>query len=140
METGGADLLVSADANVLHADDVSHFFQAIDIFFEARKKVPDADCAARLGDHARVVAADLPCRERCRTHRRGPSNRSMGQEQGLGRDFDRLLHRVFGRMRNVADKSEPVARADYLGPVRGEPLMSDDASLEVTDVVGGVVH
>ena len=44
------------------------------------------------------------------------------------------------RMRNVADKSQPVTRADYLGPVRGEPLMRDDASLEVADVVGGVVH
>jgi hypothetical protein len=125
LETGGTDLLVSADANVLDADDINHFFQAIDIFFEARKEVPDADCAACLSDHARVVVADLPCRERRRTHRRGPSNRGMGQEQGLGRDFDRLLHSVFGRMRNVADKPEPVARADYLGPVRGEPLMRE---------------
>jgi hypothetical protein len=26
LETGGADLLISADANVLDADDISHFF------------------------------------------------------------------------------------------------------------------
>ena len=43
-------------------------------------------------------------------------------------------------MRDVADKSEPVAGADHFGPVRGEPLMRDDTSLEVADVVGRVVH
>src|SRR5260370_169722 len=43
-------------------------------------------------------------------------------------------------MRDVADKSEPVAGADHLGPVRGEPLMRDDAGLEVADVVGRVVN
>jgi hypothetical protein len=40
LETGGADLLVSADANVLDADDINHFFQAMDIFIEARRAKP----------------------------------------------------------------------------------------------------
>jgi hypothetical protein len=46
LQTAGGDLLVSADANVLYADDINHFFQAVDIFFEAREEVPDANCAA----------------------------------------------------------------------------------------------
>src|ERR1035438_8852257 len=70
LQTAGVDLLVSADANVLYPDDINHFFQAIDIFFEAMEEVPDPDGAARLGNCARVVAADLPFLERCRTHSR----------------------------------------------------------------------
>jgi hypothetical protein len=55
--------LVSADANVLYADDINHFLQAVDIFFEAWKEVPEADCPARLGDRTQGVAAYLSCRE-----------------------------------------------------------------------------
>ena len=101
--------LVSADANVLHANDINHFFQAVDIFFEAREEVPDADCPTGLGNCACMVAADLPRRERRRAHRRRTSKRSVRQKQGFGSYFDRLLRRVLGRMRDVADKSEPVA-------------------------------
>src|SRR5213076_2542311 len=60
LQTAGSDLLVGADGNMLYGDDINHFFQAVDIFFEAREEVPDADCTARLGNRPRVVAADLP--------------------------------------------------------------------------------
>ena len=115
LEAPGSDLLVGANADMIHANDINHFLQAIDVFFEAGEKMPDTDRAARLGDHARVVAADLPCLERCRTHRRRPIYRGVGQEQGLGSDFGRLFHRVLGRVRDVADKPETVAGADHFG-------------------------
>src|SRR6266550_51609 len=102
LQTAGSDLLVGADANMLYADDLNHFFQAVDIVFEAGEEVPDADCTARLGDHPGVVAADLPPRERRRAHCRRTRKRGVRQEQGLGRDFDRLLYGVLGRMRDVA--------------------------------------
>ena len=43
-------------------------------------------------------------------------------------------------MRDVADKSQPVASADRLGAERSETLVSDGASLEVSDIIRGVVH
>src|SRR5436190_15210096 len=66
LQTAGSDLLVGADGNMLYPDDLNHFFQAVDIVFEAREEVPDADCTAGLGDRPGVVAADLPSRERRR--------------------------------------------------------------------------
>src|SRR5438874_11575576 len=44
LQTAGSDLLVGADGNMLYADDLNHFFQAVDIVFETREEVPDADC------------------------------------------------------------------------------------------------
>src|SRR6202043_4034485 len=45
-----------------------------------------------------------------------------------------------GRVPDMADEPEPVTGADHLGAERGQPLMSDSAYLEVTDVIGCVVH
>src|SRR5689334_5780477 len=42
--------LVRADADMIDADDVGHFLQPLDVFFEAREEVPDADRAAGPGD------------------------------------------------------------------------------------------
>src|SRR5215208_6307925 len=109
---------------MLYAAHLNHFFQAV--VFEAGEEVPDADCTAGLGDRPGVVAADLPSRQRRRAHCRRTRKRGVRQEQGLGRDFDRLLYGVLGRMRDVADKPEPVAGADHLGPVRGQPLIRDE--------------
>src|SRR3954465_14110821 len=39
LQTAGSDLLVGADGNMLYADDLNHFFQAVDIVFEAREEV-----------------------------------------------------------------------------------------------------
>ena len=64
----------------------------------------------------------------------------MGQQQRLCRDFDRLLHRVLGRVRDVADEAQPVAGTDHLGAEGGEPLVRDRAGLEIADVVWRVVH
>jgi hypothetical protein len=44
-------LLIGADADVIYSNDINHFFQAIDIFFEAWEEVPNADRATRLGDY-----------------------------------------------------------------------------------------
>src|SRR2546430_10808116 len=63
LQTAGSDLLVGADANMLYADDLNHFFQAVDLVFETR--------------------------EAASTHRSGTRKRGVRQEQGLGRDFDR---------------------------------------------------
>ena len=64
----------------------------------------------------------------------------MRQQQRLGRDLDRLLHHVLGRVRDVADKAEPVTGADHLGAEFGEALMRDRAGLEIADVVRRVMH
>ena len=80
LQTTRSNLLVRADANVLNANDINHFFQAVDVFFKAGVEMPDADRAARLGDRERMVAADLPRRERRRTHCWRPGQRGMRQE------------------------------------------------------------
>src|SRR5258708_12470137 len=64
----------------------------------------------------------------------------MRQQQRFRRDFDRLLHHVLGRMRDIADEAEPVAGTDHFGAERGETPMGYGAGLEVADVVGRVVH
>src|SRR5260370_1061500 len=61
--------LVGADADVIDPDDLDHLFQAVDVFVEARKEVPDADRSAGAGDRPRVIGADLPAVQRGRTHR-----------------------------------------------------------------------
>ena len=68
LKSARGNLLVRADANVLNANDINHFLQTVDIFFEVGEEVPDAYSAARPGNRERVVAADLPCRERRRAH------------------------------------------------------------------------
>jgi len=52
--------LVGSDADVIDPDDLGHFLEAVDIFVEARKEVPDADRAAGVGDRPSVIGADLP--------------------------------------------------------------------------------
>jgi len=61
--------LVGADADVIDADDLGHLLQAVDVAIDARKKVPDANRAAGLGDCPRIAGADLPTAERRRPHR-----------------------------------------------------------------------
>jgi hypothetical protein len=39
-------------------------------------------------------------------------------------------------VRNVTDKSQPVAGANDFGAIGSEPMMDDDAGLEIADVVG----
>jgi hypothetical protein len=55
-------------------------------------------------------------------------------------DLDRLLDHGFGGVGDVTDKSEPMAGANDFGSIGGQAMMGDDTSLEVADVVGGVVH
>lgn len=40
LQAAGPDLLVAADADVIHADNVGHLLEPFDILFEAREKVP----------------------------------------------------------------------------------------------------
>ena len=47
---------------------------------------------------------------------------------------------VLGRVRDVADKPEPVAGADRLGAEFGQALVRDRAGLEIADIVRRVVH
>jgi hypothetical protein len=108
-------VLVGADADMIDPDDFGHLLQAVDVFVEVREEVPDADCAARFGDCPRMVGADLPPAQRGWAHRSRPAKSRMRQQQGLGRDFDRLLHHVLGRVRDVADEAQSVTRADHLG-------------------------
>ena len=63
LQAAGPDLLVAADADVIHADNVGHLLEPFDILFEARKKVPDSDRPSRFSDRPRVIAADLPAAE-----------------------------------------------------------------------------
>jgi hypothetical protein len=62
------------------------------------------------------------------------------QQQRLGRDLDRLLCHVLGRVRDVADEAEAVTGADHLGAKFGEALMGNGTRLEITDVVWRVMH
>jgi hypothetical protein len=140
LQAAGPDLLVGANANVIHADNVGHLFEPLDIFFETPKKVPDSDRPSGLSDRPRVIAADLPAHEWRRTHPLRASERGVRQQQGFGCDFDRLLHCVFGRMRYVADEPDPMTGLDHLGTEWGEPLVRNAPRLKVSNVVGRVVH
>jgi hypothetical protein len=51
--------LVGADANMIDAYNIHHFLKTIDVSFEAREEVPDADRTSGLGDGPRMVARDL---------------------------------------------------------------------------------
>jgi hypothetical protein len=42
-------------------------------------------------------------------------------------------------VRDIADKAEPMARADHLGAEFGEAVMGDRPGLKVADIVGRVV-
>jgi hypothetical protein len=58
------NLLVSADADVINADDVNHFLETVNVFIEARKEVPYADRATSIGNRVCMIAANLPgCQE-----------------------------------------------------------------------------
>jgi hypothetical protein len=54
----------------------------------------------------------------------------MRRQQGFGRDFDRLLHHVLGRVRDVADETQRVTRTDHFGAERGKPLMRNGPVLK----------
>ena len=124
---------------MIDADDLGHLLQAVDVFVEARKEVPDADRTAGLGDRPRMIGADLPARSGVGPIARDPSSGRVRQQQRLCRDLDRLLHHVLGRVRDIADKAEPVTGADHLGAEFGETVMGDGAGLEIADVVRRVV-
>src|SRR6266850_2282906 len=109
------NMLVGADADMIDPDDVGHLLQTVDVFLEAREEVPDADRPAGLGDRPCMVGADLPPAQWGWAHRPRPEESSMRQQQGFRRDFDRLVHHVLGRVRNVADKPQSMTFADHLG-------------------------
>src|SRR5271169_2038114 len=133
-------MLVGADADMIGTDDLGHLLQPVDVFVEAREEVPDADRSAGLRDRPRMVGADLPLAQRGWAHRPRPGESRMRQQQGFGRDFDRLLHHVLGRVRDVADKTELVTRTDHFSAARGEPLMHNGPGLEIADLVRRVVY
>src|SRR5215471_7496165 len=87
-----------------------------------------------------MAGADLPAAERCWPHRPRSQHGRVRQQQRLCRDLDRLLCHVLGRVRDIADKAEPIAGADHLGAELGETLMRDCAGLEIADVVWRVMH
>ncbi len=64
----------------------------------------------------------------------------MRQQQWFGRDLDRLLHHVFGRVRDVADEAKPVAGVNHLSAEVGEAMVGNRTGLEVADVIRRVVH
>ncbi len=43
-------------------------------------------------------------------------------------------------MCDIDDKSQSLASADYFRTIRSEPVMCNDASLEIADIVGRLVH
>jgi len=62
------------------------------------------------------------------------------KQQRLCRDLDRLLGHVLGRVRDIADKAEPITCADHFGSEFSETLMGDRTGLEIADVVRRVMH
>src|ERR1700741_4349556 len=62
------DMLVSTNADVIDADDIDDLLQAVDILYQARKEVPDADRTARFCDCSRMILTDLPAGQWCRAH------------------------------------------------------------------------
>jgi hypothetical protein len=114
LHSARSDLLVGSDADVIHSDNVDHFFEAIDEFFETGEEVPYPDRSARFGNCPRVIVAYLPASERRRSHRRRSRKCRVRQEQRLGCDLNGCLDGILGGMRHVADKAEPMARTDDL--------------------------
>jgi hypothetical protein len=102
-------------------------------------EMPHPDRPAGLGDCTGVIGADLPACERRRPHGARSGHRRMRQQQRLRCDLDRLLDHGLGRVRDIADKAEPMARADHLGAEFGEAVMGDRPGLKVADIVGRVV-
>ena len=64
----------------------------------------------------------------------------MRQQQRLCRHLDRLLRHVLGRVRDIADKAEPVTGADHFGAEFGQTLMGNRTGLKIADVVRRVMH
>src|SRR5271170_5390426 len=87
-----------------------------------------------------MVRAGLPPAQRGWAHRLRPEQSGMRQQQGFRCNFDRLLHHVLGRVRDVADETQSMTRADHLGAERGKPVMHNGPGLEIADVVGRVVY
>jgi hypothetical protein len=77
--------------------------------------VPDTDRATGLGDRPRMAGADLSPREPGGTHCLRPGESGVRQQQGFACDLNRLLHRVLGRVRDVADETQSLTGADHLG-------------------------
>ena len=69
LQRARSDLLVRSDADVIHANNVDHFLEAIDVLFKAGEEMPNPDRATRFGNRSRVVRAYLAASERRRTHR-----------------------------------------------------------------------
>jgi DNA-binding transcriptional LysR family regulator len=107
------DMLVGADADVIDPDDLGHLLEALDIFVEAREEMPDADRTAGLGNRPCMIGGDLPPLQRRWPHRPRAGQSCMRQQQWFRRDFDCPLHHVLGRVRDVADKAEPVTGVDH---------------------------
>src|SRR5262249_44716326 len=82
LHTPGGYLLVRANGDVFHPDDLYHLFETIHVFVEAWKKVPNTDRATGLCNSSSlppghrnsswVVPADLTTPECCGTHGPGP--------------------------------------------------------------------
>jgi hypothetical protein len=53
---------------------------------------------------------------------REPNSAVCDRQQGLGRDLDRLFCHILGRVRDIADKAEPITGADHLGAESGDQL------------------
>jgi hypothetical protein len=62
------------------------------------------------------------------------------QQQRLCRHLDRLLRHVLGRVRDIADKAEPVTGADHFAAEFGQTLMGNRTGLKIADVVRRVMH
>src|SRR6267154_4754201 len=120
----GRHMLVGADADMIDPDDLGHLLQTVDVFVEAREEVPDADRAAGLGNRPRMVEADLPAGQRGWAHRLRPEESCVRQQQGFRRDFDRLVHHVLGCVRDVADETQSVTRADHRSEEHTSELQS----------------
>jgi hypothetical protein len=70
VQNARCDLLVGSNADVIHSNNVDHFFEPIDVLFNAREEVPDPNRPARFGNRSRMFATYLPAGERRWTHSR----------------------------------------------------------------------
>src|SRR5262249_61878741 len=87
-----------------------------------------------------MIFTNLPACQRCGTHRLRTRERRMREQKRLGRDLYRLLHRVLGGVRDITDEAKSVTSADHLCPEGCQPLVRNGARLEITDIVGCVMH
>jgi len=128
------------------AGGANHALNLLDIFLRrVGSMVPDANDAAHRGDVAHLFFA-----QKARRHIRdlvrftGSWQRTgVGEDHGLSRNLQRLLHALVAQVRQVYNDPKPIALPDYLATEIGQTAQMGRLRVDVAerfDVVVALVH